>query len=233
MTHIFLDFEMTPIPKKNKEARAIAAREIIQIGAVKLSDDYEVTGRYCHFVKPELSSVNPKITQLTGITDADVADASTLETVLADFADWIGLAPVRIYSWSGSDKKQIRQECALKKLILPRVFRRWMDFQRIYTRLLGLSRRSKLSLTNAIGSVESAFEGQQHSALSDAENAASLLMLVKDRDAFERRSKIVRELMGKQSTHATTLGDLFGDVFSQYIETPADEAEKSLSYAEK
>lgn len=230
MIHVFLDFEMNPIPKKNKEVRLIASREIIQIGAVKLNEEYEITGRYCEYVKPEYNSINPQILQLTGITDADVANAPAFKEALESFANWIGEGPVRIYAWSNSDLRQLRQECALKGVELPKAFRRWMDFQKIYTRLLGLSRRSKLSLTNAIGSVESEFGGKQHSALSDAENAASLLVLVKDKEAFAQRSKIVRELMGKENTHATTLGDLFGDLLKQYGEEAEPEA--SLSHVE-
>ena len=39
MQHIFLDFEMNPIPRENREAREIVLGEIIQIGAVKLNED--------------------------------------------------------------------------------------------------------------------------------------------------------------------------------------------------
>ena len=85
-----------------------------------------------------------------------------------------------------------------------------MDFQRIYTRLMGLSRRNPLSLTNALGASEGSFSGSQHSAVADAENSASLLALVKDKEAFAERTRIVRQLMGKGEEPAgATLGDLF------------------------
>lgn len=47
MNHIFVDFEMNPIAKKNKEAREIVRSEIIQIGAVKLDEDYVQVDKYC------------------------------------------------------------------------------------------------------------------------------------------------------------------------------------------
>lgn len=217
MDHVFLDFEMNPISRSHKEARQVVRGEIIEIGAVKLDSDYLLTDRYSAYVKPALCGIAPHIVTLTGITDQKVAGASPLSEALEAFVRWIGPDSVRIYSWSDSDKKQLTRECQLKELPLPRVFRRWMDFQRIYTRLLGLSRRSRLSLSNAVGSVENDFEGKQHSAMADAENAASLLTLVKDREAFARRSKIIRELMDGDSVAATTLGDLYGDLFAQYI----------------
>ena len=75
MQHIFLDFEMNPIPRENREAREIVLGEIIQIGAVKLNEDYQLTDRFSLNVKPEYSPVMPHITQLTGIRQEDVENA--------------------------------------------------------------------------------------------------------------------------------------------------------------
>ena len=72
MQHIFLDFEMNPIPKENREARFVVISEIIQIGAVKLNDDYQLVDRFSLNVKPEYSPVMPHITALTGIKQEDV-----------------------------------------------------------------------------------------------------------------------------------------------------------------
>lgn len=210
MQHIFLDFEMNPIPRENTEARAVVLSEIIQIGAVRLNEDYQLVDRFSLNVRPELNVVQQNITALTGITQADVANAPLLADALKRFAQWIGEGPVRIYSWSNTDRKQVFRECTLKGIDPPKPFRRWMDFQRIYTRLLGLSRRSPLSLKNALGSTDADFEGSQHSAVADAENSASLLTLVKDKEAFAERTKVVMEVMGKTEAPAgTTLGDLF------------------------
>lgn len=216
MQHIFLDFEMNPIPRENREARAVVLSEIIQIGAVKLDSNYQLTDRFSLNVRPELNQIMPHITNLTGIRQEDVNDAPLLKEAIDIFARWIEEGAekegrkIRIYAWSNSDWRQFSGECRLKGLEIPSCFNRWMDFQRVYTRLMGLSRRSPLSLTNALGASEGTFSGSQHSAVADAENSASLLTLVKDKEAFAERTKIVRELMGKGETPAgATLGDLF------------------------
>ena len=216
MQHIFLDFEMNPIPKENREARFVVISEIIQIGAVKLNDDYQLVDRFSLNVKPEYSPVMPHITALTGIKQEDVENAPLLKEAIDIFAKWImdgsenGDGKVRIYAWSNSDWKQFSGECRLKELEIPKCFNRWMDFQRIYTRLMGLSRRNPLSLTNALGASDGSFSGGQHSADADAEDSASLLTLVKDKEAFAERTRIVRQLMGKGEEPAgATLGDLF------------------------
>lgn len=218
MKHIFLDFEMNPIPRKNKEAREVVQSEIIEIGAVKLDENYQQIDRYSCYVRPELNDVTRNITLLTGITNNDVKNAPLLKDALEQFLDWIGDDSVRVYSWSDSDKKQLLSECKLKGLYTDKMakpFRRWMDFQKIYTRLVGLSRRSGLSLKNAMGTVDQDFSGAEHRAVDDAENSASLLTLVENPEAFQERIKVITQLFGGNAKEeATTLGDLFGDAFA-------------------
>ncbi len=217
MYHVFLDFEMNPIAADKRQYDDPVRHEIIEIGAVKLDEDYQLTDRYDKFVRPERNTITKKITSLTGITQEDVENAPVLADALLDFAQWIGEGPVRIYSWSISDFNQLYGECWLKDLEVPRQFRRWMDFQRVYTRLVGLSRRSNLSLQNAIGSVEQSFEGRQHRAVDDAEMSASLLTLVKDKEAFAERTRIIQQVFKPATPSGTgsTLGDLFADAFAK------------------
>ena len=51
-THIFLDFEMNPIPREFKEERSLCHAEICEIGAVKLDAEYRVVGRFSQVVRP-------------------------------------------------------------------------------------------------------------------------------------------------------------------------------------
>lgn len=234
MQHIFLDFEMNQAPRrKNPDVSPALLHEIVEIGAVKLDGDYRQVGKYSAYVKPERFPIGAPCTRVTGITDATVENAKYLREALEDFLAWIGDEPARIYAWSDSDRSQLFQECREKGIWEekpPKAFRRWIDFQRIYTRLLGLSKRNRISLKNAIGGIEVNFAGSQHSAADDAENSAVLLTLLHDKEAFARRTLIMRELMNAASAPpppATTLGDLFGDALSQW-EFADDEEEAAV-----
>lgn len=231
MQHIFLDFEMNQAPRRgNEEVPTPLLHEIVEIGAVKLDENYVQVGKYSAYVKPQRFPISAVCTKVTGITDKDVESAKPLPEALEEFLAWIGEVPTRTYAWSDSDKKQLFRECAAKGLWPekpPRPFRRWIDFQRIYTRLLGLSKRNRISLKNAIGGIEVNFAGSQHSAADDAENSAVLLTLLHDKEAFAERTRITRELMNAPSAPpppAATLGDLFGDIFSQ-LQFAEDEEE--------
>ena len=233
MQHIFVDFEMNQVPRrKHPETDPALLHEIVEIGAVKLDSDYRQVGKYSAYVRPQFFEVSPSCTRVTGIRESDVAGAKPLPEALEDFLLWIGEEPTRTYAWSDSDQKQLFQECRAKGLWadgVPKPFRRWMDFQRVYTRLLGLSSRNRISLKNAIGGIEVNFAGTQHSAADDAENSAVLLTLVHDKEAFAERTRITRELMNAASAPpppATTLGDLFGDALGQweFADDPEEEA---------
>ena len=241
MQHIFVDFEMNQVPRKGRQdVNPALLHEIVEIGAVKLDENYVQVGKYSAYVKPQHYDISASCTRVTGIKDSDVANAKHLPEALEDFLRWIGeTEPTRTYAWSDSDRRQLFGECAAKELWEPnsptlpkppKPFRRWMDFQRIYTRLLGLSSRNRISLKNAIGGIEVNFAGSQHSAADDAENSAVLLTLLHDTPAFEARTRITRELMnaaGAPKPPAATLGDLFGSALSQW-EFADDEAEEAV-----
>ena len=83
MNYIVFDLEAT-CEKDSKNFQ----NEIIEIGAVKLNDGYEITDEFSSFVKP---IVNPILTDfcmnLTSITQSDVDTARKFPDVLDAFLE--------------------------------------------------------------------------------------------------------------------------------------------------
>lgn len=207
-THIFLDFEMNPIPREFRAERETCRNEIVEIGAVKLDRDYRLVDRYARYVRPQYGPISPRITQLTGITDAHVAQCPPFGPAMEEFAAWIGEGRGRIYSWSMSDPYQLWNESWLKEYPLPwQLNQRWMDFQAVYTRLIGL--HQPLSLKNAVGAANYRFDGEAHRAVHDAENSASLLTLVKEGRLREQADAVWTALHPQPS--GSSLADACGD----------------------
>lgn len=210
MEIVLVDFEMNPINREYKAERKIAKNEIIEIGAVKVDDACNITSRFRCYVKPQLNTVQKNITRLTGITDDDVADAPFFKEALENFMEWIGKDKTKIYSWSNTDKEQLFNEAALKlsdgkDCLLP-TFRRWIDLQKIFSRLMGFDHPVKL--VNALGILKVDFNGVEHSALIDAENSADLLILLRNKEKFtEIRAKNHITYNSKQM-NSFTLGDM-------------------------
>ncbi len=81
---ILLDFETTGLDPETSE--------IIEIGAIRIEGLREVA-RYHTLIKPR-QPIPAMIAELTGITDAMVAEAPSIESVASDFAAFLGDLPI-------------------------------------------------------------------------------------------------------------------------------------------
>lgn len=199
-SHIFIDLEMNPISREFPEEKEACRAEIIEIGAVRLDADYNLTDRFTLFVRPRYSTeLNRHVAKLTGIKLTDLQDAPDFREAIEIFTDWVGTGNIRFYSWSMSDWWQLADEGELKLGELPDIYyeSRWVDFQAVFTRLVGLSRANPLSLKNAIIAVEEQFDGAEHRAVNDAENSARLLQIVKS-GQFPEKSRKIRAFFGQK-----------------------------------
>ena len=77
MVHIVIDLEMNPVSKTFKDVRRYTTDEVIEIGAVKLDDSYNMIDEFQCYVKPQYGEITKHITKLTGITQETVADKPT------------------------------------------------------------------------------------------------------------------------------------------------------------
>ena len=114
MIHIVIDLEMNPVNKTFKDIRRRTTDEVIEIGAVKLDENYRQVDEFQCYVRPEYGEITKHITKLTGITQETVADKPTFAEAFRNFTNWIGTWDMTLYSWSNSDIKQLKVECAFK-----------------------------------------------------------------------------------------------------------------------
>lgn len=214
MQHIFVDFEMNHIAGEYTEERTFSKMEIIEIGAVKLDDQYKEISSFKSYVKPEYNNkIEKQCTKVTGITMDTVADAPVFWTVLQQFIQWCGEEELTIYAWSDSDLHQLKRELNLKEIECKEVHRlcnHWVDFQRIFCDLLGIEKR--VALKHAIHAIQSEFDGDEHDALWDARNTAKIFALSKNEREFQRIMGPVIEAFKPAEPMSSTLGDLFPDM---------------------
>ncbi len=210
MAWVFMDLEMKPVDKQFRRERDICRQEVIEFGAVKLGEDMTETDSFRALVKPALGEIPPRYAQLTGITNDMVAEAPVFETVLGQFAAWCEDAET-VYAWSGSDLDQLRGEVKMKGIDFPleALAGKWADFQKIFTRAVGLKR--ELSLEQAVNIANINFEGHQHDALWDARNTAELFRIYRDEGRFNAIIGPLREAVNPKKQTSFTLADALGD----------------------
>ena len=208
MKHVVVDLEMNAVIREFREVRRKLNEEVIEIGAVRLDENFQQEAEFQCYVKPEYGPIKKHITSLTGITQAMVADKKTYAACFQDFVDWVGEEETKIYSWSMSDIKQLRSECRYKlpDFDIGWLNARWVDLQQEFDDRLGL--HNSLALKHALGAMDHKFEGTQHTALADAINTSAILTLMQDDAKFKETMKPVLEILQPKDDLASSIGDL-------------------------
>ena len=208
MKHVVVDLEMNPVSREFREVRRKLNEEVIEIGAVRLDENFQQEAEFLCYVKPEYGPIKKHITSLTGITQAMVADKKTYAACFQDFVDWVGEEETKIYSWSMSDIKQLRSECRYKlpDFDIEWLNARWVDLQQEFDDRLGL--HNSLALKHALGAMDHKFEGTQHTALADAINTSAILTLMQDDAKFKETMKPVLEILQPKDDLSSSIGDL-------------------------
>lgn len=160
-----------------------ATEEIIEIGAVKIRNG-EIVDRFSEFVNPG-KPIPPNITELTGISDAMVADAASIEQILPRFLDFIGDCPLSAHNAS-FDVGFLNYDCA--RLGIERDFTS-IDTLTLARALLPQERHHKLDdVARALG----LGDFNHHRACDDAEVTGRILL-----NFFARLAQMgVRDIQG-------------------------------------
>lgn len=214
MTYIFVDFEMEHIDKKYRNIPGVCVKEIIEIGAVKLDEQFQEIDRFKVYVKPKYcSGITAKIRSLTGITNSKIVGAKSFEVSFLEFVSWCyedSDDEINVFDWSGTDLFQARSEAAFKLKAVGQevnnLFTHWYDFQKDYCSFF--PGKKVMSLEYALNYIGMSFEGRPHDALNDAHNTARLYTETKTTDVNATRNKI-DSIAGKQNKLSNSMGALF------------------------
>jgi len=208
LKHIVVDLEMNPVGRDFRMVRRSLNDEVIEIGAVKLDENFEQEDEFQCYVRPVYGTVQKHITKLTGITNDKVAGKEDFTVAFPKFLAWAGSKENMIYSWSMSDIKQLHSECRLKMqdFDTKALDERWVDLQKKFDDRLGLT--NSLGLKHALGAMGRNFEGTAHTALADAANTAAILALMQDEVKFRQTMQPVLDLLTPKEELSSSIGDL-------------------------
>ena len=164
--------------------------KIIQVG-IAIGDkntrfeDYVVRKWYINPQEP----ISEFITDLTGITDADIsAEGYSHEYVARELSELIKEHKpfVNPVTWGGGDSSELLAEFSRNHADFPHFGRRWIDVKTWYTYLmLTKGKNPSGGLASAMGQYKLHFKGKAHRADVDAANTLALFFHL-----LERQSKL-------------------------------------------
>ena len=177
---VVVDFECTC-----EDQEEPYVHEIIEFPAVLLDTIRRREVRHFHaFVKPtERPVLSDFCTRLTGIDQAKVDGAETLDRVLVKFCAWLDEFAGENYSLAADCQSDLRHfllaECRRKKIRVRDAWRVWVDIGRHLMVHFDLRRPGNLQMK--LAKVGLTFEGTPHRGLDDARNIGRLALALQER----------------------------------------------------
>lgn len=174
MQYIFMDLEFN-----NTFKERVLNQEIIEIGAVKVDENFKVIDKYTSFVCPvQNKHLTKYIKRLTGIEQYEIDNARRFSEVFEEFKNWSLLdnTEIIILSWSKSDIFQIRAESEIYDVSCLWFNKRYVDLQRVYG-FMNNSKNLQVALSNALIESGVNFSPEKtHRALQDSELMLKLVL---------------------------------------------------------
>ena len=187
MNYIILDLEWNNVYHK-KENRFI--NEILQIGAVKLNEDFNLIDSFQVMIKSALThKLSNKVIKLTGITSEDMMGGIPLCDAVNSYNDWAGKDAVTM-TWSTSDLYAIVDNANTFKLPNTLFISKYLDLQTYVQnelKQLGIIINNQVSLINAANLLDiPTDEFNLHTAKDDSYIASLILKKTFNKERFNR-----------------------------------------------
>ena len=153
---------------ENPELKSLELdNEIIEIGAIKLDNYMKPLKEFKAYIKPMVIPVlNPKISEITNITEDDLKDGLTFEEGIEKLQDLIDEGDI-ICSWAKDDIIEIINNAVFFKYNNLNWLKNYLDLQEYSTKILG--KKKSLSLKSALDELKIKVDNSKlHDALNDA-----------------------------------------------------------------
>ncbi len=197
MDYVVMDMEWNQAATYSKMIKhpVFLTGEIIQIGAVKLNQDFNVVDSFSRRIAPQYyTEIHPKVAEITKLSSSDLRTGQPFPSVFDAFCDWCGTDFVFLI-WGTEDLRILRKNMELYNMdtsFMPPCF----NLQNIFAEQISHNTK-QYGLTKALAYVkETAYEA--HDALNDAKSTTlicSHLDLVKGlqeyREIVEHKNGIV------------------------------------------
>jgi DNA polymerase III epsilon subunit-like protein len=157
--------------------------EIIQIGAVKLNENFETIGALDVLVKPEIyTKINPFVKEITGITMEDLYYGKSFKEMYEELAEFVKDDENVLSVWGVADITELFRNIAYHGLDASLVPTSYINIQSYASKELGCKKGINIGLANAAKLLNIPIENEFHNAFNDAFYTAKVFKLIYNED---------------------------------------------------
>ncbi|MCQ4725291.1 exonuclease domain-containing protein [Anaerotignum faecicola] len=231
MNYIVLDLEFNqPYNFKNGKRTVLEPKvpfEIIQFGAVKLDNNFNITDKFDYFVKPQIySRLHPIVEKITGITIDKLENGNSFLTAFEKFTAFAGSESV-LCSWGADDIKSLYRNIIYYKCNQEKITKNYINIQEIATKKLNFESGNSIGLKAAVELLEIPQEIPFHDALNDAYYTALVFKKIIP-ETFDIKTLSLSELEPKKSGQSKTNTKALLNYFEKSLERKLTSEETAI-----
>lgn len=143
--------------------------EIIQIGAVKLNENFEQISTLDILIKPEIyTTLNPFVKEITGLTMDELNKGKSFKEMYSKFLHFIETDRSVLCVWGAADIKELFRNIEYHELDGAAVPTEYINIQSYASKSLHCKKGINIGLSNAAKLLAIPIENQLHNAFNDA-----------------------------------------------------------------
>lgn len=183
MNYIVFDLEYNQaMPFQYDEASVVneaCPLEIIQIGAVKLDENFRQIGTFNSLIQPQIyPRIHPFVEKITGITQDALAHQPFFPEVFEKFALFAGKEDALLCTWGGDDVKALFRNILYYKLDPDSITKKYTNVQTYASTYLHTEPGKAIGLKNAVAELNLTIDSPFHDAFNDAVYTAKVFEVV-------------------------------------------------------
>jgi len=231
MNYIVFDLEWNQCPGGKSKENPRLPFEIIEIGAVKLNERFEMTGEFSEVVRPLVyHHLHYRMKEVVPVDESEFKNARTFSRVIRDFISWCGPEDYRFVTWGSLDVNELQRNMDYYRIPNPFPFPLYFyDLQKLYS-LRYDDGKKRLALEIAVDQMEIPHTRAFHRAYDDAYYTAQVMQKM-DFSAVSRYESIDYQRLPRD--HAEEILREFGTytklVSRPYANREAVMADKALT----
>ena len=155
--------------------------EIIQIGALKLTEQFLTVSTFNNLIKPTVyTTIHPYVENLTKINKVKVSSCKNFVDVYEDFLKFIGEDETVLCVWGIVDIKELQRNVKFYDIASSLIPKYYIDIQKYASKYFKVLKGSKIGLKNAIELLNIPTKGEFHDAFNDAYYTAEVFKKIHD-----------------------------------------------------